>query len=490
MARAGVGAVRILDPSGDNVADDATGALKVKLIDSIDTIDIGDVSLLLGGNAADTNVGAASGNTLRVAIANSGVVNREDSAHNHADYGIMSLAVRNDTLESFAGADGDYAPLQVTEAGALYSKDVNSAAMLTALEKIDDIQDVIYADDADFDLNTDKGIVIMGYQGSQNISSGDVGAIKLNSVGHQLVSLGTEIVTTSSEAILGTSTYSETSTVASTIGVVRNDTLDALVGTNNEIAPLQVNATGALWVDGSGFTQPVSGTVTVNAGTNLNTSALSTHVKQDTMITHLSEIEGAVETIEGAVSGDEMQVDIVSAPTLTVNSHAVTNAGTFAVQISGATSSESATSPYQADKNAYIEGAIGIPAKVKRSDTLNTLDNVANHDWTSLQVDSKGALYTNHGMTAMVSEVNNDVGTGAEDLRAAGDIACKRVDMMASPDNTGYIWVGDSTVANDGTGGGIRLGPGDFYSVDVNSVNDIHVAATVNGEDIMYTYHT
>ena len=50
--------------------------------------------------------------------------------------------------------------------------------------------------------------------------------------------------------------------------------------------------------------------------------------------------------------------------------------------------------------------------------------------------------------------------------------------------------VGDASVANDGTGGGIRLGPGDFYSVDVNSVNDIHVAATVNGEDIMYTYHT
>ena len=62
--------------------------------------------------------------------------------------------------------------------------------------------------------------------------------------------------------------------------------------------------------------------------------------------------------------------------------------------------------------------------------------------------------------------------------------------MMASPANTGYIWVGDSSVANDGTGGGIRLAPGDFYSVDVNSINDLHVAATVDGEDIMYTYYT
>ena len=48
----------------------------------------------------------------------------------------------------------------------------------------------------------------------------------------------------------------------------------------------------------------------------------------------------------------------------------------------------------------------------------------------------------------------------------------------------------EQTFANDGTGGGIRLAPGDFYSVDVNAVNDLHVAATVSGEDIMYTYYT
>ena len=38
---------------------------------------------------------------------------------------------------------------------------------------------------------------------------------------------------------------------------------------------------------------------------------------QSTMITHLSEIEGAVETIEGCVSGSELQVDIVSQPAKT-----------------------------------------------------------------------------------------------------------------------------------------------------------------------------
>lgn len=49
----------------------------------------------------------------------------------------------------------------------------------------------------------------------------------------------------------------------------------------------------------------------------------------------LDSIKTAVETLDNTVGGSELQVDIVSAPTLTVNSHAVTNAGTFAVQVDG-----------------------------------------------------------------------------------------------------------------------------------------------------------
>ena len=48
-------------------------------------------------------------------------------------------------------------------------------------------------------------------------------------------------------AVLGTATYSETSTKGNVVGVVRNDTLAALAGTDNEIAPLQVNKSGALY---------------------------------------------------------------------------------------------------------------------------------------------------------------------------------------------------------------------------------------------------
>jgi hypothetical protein len=45
----------------------------------------------------------------------------EDSAHVSGDIGNQVLSVRNDSLAALAGTDGDYAPFQVSAAGALYT---------------------------------------------------------------------------------------------------------------------------------------------------------------------------------------------------------------------------------------------------------------------------------------------------------------------------------------------------------------------------------
>ena len=108
------------------------------------------------------------------------------------------------------------------------------------------------------------------------------------------------------------------------------------------------------------------------------------------------------------------------------------------------------------------------------------------NDWTYFQTDLNGSLYTTHGITGAVSSKNSTVGTSIEDL-SGSNVACKRVDMMASPDNTGYIWVGGT---NTGVGQGIRLSPGDFYSVDIDNTEDIQVIATVDAEDISYVIYT
>jgi hypothetical protein len=61
----------------------------------------------------------------------------EDAVHSSGDVGVMSLAVRNDSLAALAGADGDYAPLQVNATGALFIQegaalDVSAATITVA----------------------------------------------------------------------------------------------------------------------------------------------------------------------------------------------------------------------------------------------------------------------------------------------------------------------------------------------------------------------
>lgn len=85
----------------------------------------------------------------------------------------------------------------------------------------------------------------------------------------------------------------------------------------------EVDATAGLKVDlGADNDVTVSGSVTANAGTNLNTSLLATSAKQDTLLAELQLKADLTET---------QPVSLASVP-----SHAVTNAGTFAVQASEA----------------------------------------------------------------------------------------------------------------------------------------------------------
>ena len=79
--------------------------------------------------------------------------------------------------------------------------------------------------------------------------------------------------------------------------VVRNDTLADLSGADGDYAPLQVNASGALYVEVKTSALPSGG---------------ATEAKQDVIETTLNSIEGDTSSLAGAVSGTEMQVDVVA----------------------------------------------------------------------------------------------------------------------------------------------------------------------------------
>ena len=91
-------------------------------------VDIGDVTLTAGTNAigklaanSGVDIGDVDVTSIVPGTAATNLGKVEDAAHSSGDVGVMSLAVRNDALAALAGADGDYAPLQVDEDGGLWT---------------------------------------------------------------------------------------------------------------------------------------------------------------------------------------------------------------------------------------------------------------------------------------------------------------------------------------------------------------------------------
>jgi hypothetical protein len=88
-------------------------------------------------------------------------------------------------------------------------------------------------------------------------------------------------------------------------------------GGGTEAAALRVtvanDSTGVISVDDNGGALTVDGTVTANAGTNLNTSALALEAGGN-----LAAIATSLAALDNAVSGNELQVDVLTMPTVAV----------------------------------------------------------------------------------------------------------------------------------------------------------------------------
>lgn len=180
-------------------------------------------------------------------------------------------------------------------------------------------------------------------------------------------------------AVLGTATYTEAATKGNVVAAVRRDADTTLADTTNEIAPLQVDARGALKVEVfSGETLPVSGTVTANlaAGTN-----------------NIGDVD-----ILSIAAGDNNigNVDIVTMPTVTVNAHAVTNAGTFVTQVDGAalTALQLIDNLVVAEDAPAAGGESGVQVLGVRKDAAGTLASL-DGDFTPFQMDSAGNVRVN-----------------------------------------------------------------------------------------------
>ena len=221
------------------------------------------------------------------------------------------------------------------------------------------------ADDTANPTTTAVGSHLMGYDSSNT----NWNRVEVDDAGHLQVDV---LTTTGDDSIvtLGTTTYSETSSKGTGIGAVRNDVLASLADTDNEWTPLQVNASGALYIDvadGGTLEVLVDGIETLLGTIDSDTNDIKTAVELiddavgtdgstgPSKVLSVGGTDGSGNVQEIAVdSSGNVQVDLVSA--------AVTNAGTFAVQADLGSNNDIKIESGQVKSGAIASGAVASGA--------------------------------------------------------------------------------------------------------------------------------
>jgi hypothetical protein len=218
-----------------------------------------------------------------------------DAALGTTPTGTVLIAKRDDALSTLTPIEGDAVEARVNANGALWVKhdsdvtiadggnsitvdnggtfatQINGDA-LTALQLIDD---AVHTDDAAFTLGTDKGIMMMGFAGTQLVNANDAAALACDTDGALHVSDGGNSLT-----VDGTVTANLSATDNAVLDQIEvNTSYGDRTGSGTEAGALRVtiatDSSGVLSVDDNGSTLSVDdgggsitvdGTVTANAG--------------------------------------------------------------------------------------------------------------------------------------------------------------------------------------------------------------------------------
>ena len=237
------------DGNRTHVQADADGMLVNLGANNDITVTSGSITANAGTNLNTSLLALESGGNLASAVTAlqliDDTIKTEDVAAGAGDKGVAVIAVRRDADTSLVDADNDYANLQVNNLGALKVEIFDGGDSHTV--------DGTITANAGTNLNTS----LLALESGGNLASA-VAALQL---------IDDTVFT------LGTGTYAEATTKGVAVGAVRRDADTSAVGTDNEIAPLLVNAIGALKVEifDGGDSHTVDGTVTANLATGTNT---------------------------------------------------------------------------------------------------------------------------------------------------------------------------------------------------------------------------
>ena len=299
-------------------------------------------------------------------------------------------------------------------------------------------------------------------------------------------------------------------------GAIRRDTaaLDAGV-IDGDRAALSTDSAGRMRVTAVDTTQPVSGTVTANAGTNLNTSALLTTTAHDAAFGTAGTADVQVRSVQGVAGMTPVDVNSelpAAAAIAADNQVAPTAPAVYAYLMGFDGTNWDRVQPYQApvDDAAFTvatdrvlamgalvdetlpdsadEGDIGIPRMT--ADRKQLIRLVGATDANRADVDSSGRLNVTLG-TAIPAGTNNigdvDVLTVPAPLSTTGGgTEATALRVTVASDSTGLISVDDnagSLTVDVGTA--LPAGDNNIGNVDVVTLPNVTLAAGTNTNEVV-----
>jgi len=204
----------------------------------------------------------------------------EDAAHTSGATGVMALGVRNNTWTALAGSDGDYNPIEINSIGAtktsLYDESAGTPVQINAAGAmlVGGAGATLLGKNVDVASGgSDTGVAMLAVRDDAlttlTPADGDYTQLRVTSTGQLHVNDGaanTKLTTIQgdtsaiSAAILTEDDTHFTGDAGIQMLAVRNDSLGALAGTDGDYAPLQVNASGAVYIAASSIVPGVAKT--------------------------------------------------------------------------------------------------------------------------------------------------------------------------------------------------------------------------------------
>jgi hypothetical protein len=447
-------------------------------------VDIGDVTInnAAGGSAVNIQDGGNSitvdgtvsvSGTVATSIAAGAttIAKAEDAASADADVGVPAMAVRKASPANTSGTDGDYEMLQMS-AGRLWTSSTIDAALPAGTNAIGKLAANDGVDIGDVTINNGSGGSAVNIQDGGNSITVD-GSVTANIGTTNGLALDASIT---AQSLVDNAGFTDGTTRVQPAGFIFDEVAGTALTENDAAAAridskraqigviedattrgqrASVSAAGALKVDGSAVTQPVSGTITANIGT-------SGSLALDATLAKLTVAQGAsLGSNTQALAGGSVTTAAPSYTTGQVSPLSLTTAGSLRVDIGASTVSvgAGATSIGKAEDVASADADVGVPAMaIRKASPANT--SGTDGDYEMLQM-SAGRLWTSATIDAALPAGTNAIGKlAANDGVDIGDVTINNAaggSAVNIQDGGNSITVDGTVTANIGTTNGLAL---------------------------------